>query len=204
MKIKVGPKLLLVAVTVLVLAGAVSAQSTLKTGSTIPQSDRSMKAVSGGDVTIASVKGSNGTVVAFWCNTCPWVQRWESRFVEIANEYKDKGFGFIAVNSNDPVAYPGDNFDEMKAQASASGYSFPYVVDAGSELAVAFGAKRTPQIFLFDKDNKLVYQGAIDDSPADAEKVQAPYLADALDAVESGGEIASAETKAFGCTIKFQ
>jgi thiol-disulfide isomerase/thioredoxin len=180
------------------------AQSTLEPGADLPMKDRTMTSVSGDAVSIGSVKGEKGTVVTFWCNTCPWVKRWESRLVDLAKAYQSKGFGFIAVNSNDPVAYPGDNMTEMKAQASAKGYSFPYVADSGSELAVAFGAKRTPQVFVFDATDKLVYQGAIDDSPADEAKVTEAYLASALDAVLSGSPIATAETKAFGCTIKFQ
>ena len=179
-------------------------QSTLSTGSVIPMKDRSMKAVPDGSASIASVKGENGTVVVFWCNTCPWVGRYESRFVDTAGRFQEMGFGFIAVNPNDPVAYPGDSFEEMKKQAAAGSYTFPYVVDEGSELATAFGAKRTPQVFVFDSGDKLVYQGAIDDSPADAGKVQEAYLSDALNAIAAGESIALAETKAFGCTIKFQ
>ena len=185
------------------LPGGVLAQA-LATGSSIPMKDRAMQSVSGETASIGSVKGEKGTVVTFWCKTCPWVGRYEERFVALAKSYQAKGFGFIAINSNDPVGYPGDNFDEMKAQADAGDYTFPYVVDVGSEVAVAFGAKRTPQVFVFDSADKLAYQGAIDDSPADAAKVADAYLANALDAILSGGAIAQAETKAFGCTIKFQ
>jgi len=181
-----------------------SAQSVLQIGSDLPMKTREMRSVPDGTATIASVKGEKGTVVVFWCNTCPWVKRYESRFVALVRAYESRGFGFIAVNSNDAVAYPGDNFDEMKKQASASGYGFPYVVDEGSELARGFGAKRTPQVFVYDLADTLVYQGAIDDSPADADKVEEDYLADALDAVASGEAVARTETKAFGCTIKFQ
>jgi thiol-disulfide isomerase/thioredoxin len=181
-----------------------TAHAQLDLGADIPMKARSMKAVPDGNASIASVKGEHGTVVVFWCNTCPWVGRYESRFADIAKAFKAKGFGFIAVNPNDATAYPGDSFDEMKKQASAGSYSFPYVVDEGSEMAVAFGAKRTPQVFVFDAGDKLVYQGAIDDSPADAGKVQEAYLKDALNAIAAGESIALAETKAFGCTIKFQ
>ncbi len=183
---------------------AASAQTALPIGSEMPMKTREMPSVPDGTSTIASVKGEKGTVVIFWSNTCPWGKRYESRLVDNADAYRAKGFGFIAVNSNDAIAYPGDNFDEMKKQASRSGYSFPYVIDEGSELAVGFGAKRTPQVFVFDPADILVYQGAIDDSPADADKVEENYLADALDALASGGAVARTETKAFGCTIKFQ
>lgn len=181
-----------------------AAQSVLTTGSDMPMKTREMPATTDGSATIASVKGEKGTVVVFWCNTCPWVKRYESRLVKQAKAYQAKGFGFIAINSNDAIGYPGDSIDEMKKQSSSGGYSFPYVVDEGSEMASAFGAKRTPQVFVFNSVDKLVYQGAIDDSPADPDKVEDDYLAAALDSVASGGVVSPAETKAFGCTIKFQ
>jgi thiol-disulfide isomerase/thioredoxin len=182
----------------------VFSQTTLAIGADWPMATREMPIVPDGVATIASVKGEKGTVIVFWCNTCPWVKRYEERLTNLAEMYQEKGFGFIAVNPNDPVGYPGDTFDEMKKQSAAGGYSFPYAVDDGSELALAFGAKRTPQLFVFDSADKLVYQGAIDDSPADPAKVEDAYLVNALDAIVSGEAVALAETKAFGCTIKFQ
>lgn len=186
------------------IAASATAQSALAVGADMPMKDRTMAAVSDDAVTIASVKGEKGTVVVFWSNSCPWVKRYESRFVDLVKSYEQAGFGFIAVNPNDAVAYPADSIDEMKKQASSGGYEFPYAVDNGSELALAFGAKRTPEVFLFGANDKLAYRGAIDDSPADAGKVEEAYLANALEAVAAGGDIDLTETKAFGCTIKFQ
>ncbi len=180
------------------------AQETIAIGSTLPMKSKALPTVSGTDRTIASVKGEKGTLVVFWCNTCPWVQRYENRLIALANAYSSKGIGIIAINSNDPVAYPGDALAEMKKQAQAASYPFAYASDAKAEVAAAFGAKRTPQAFLFNASDALVYQGAIDDSPSDADHVGDAYLATALDAVLSGADIAVTETKAFGCTIKFQ
>ncbi|MGA7304195.1 MAG: thioredoxin family protein [Rhodothermales bacterium] len=185
-------------------ASSLQAQETLKIGAQMPLNTKGLPDVSGGKTTIGSVKGAKGTLVMFWCNTCPWVKRYEERMVALAADYMARGFGVIAVNPNDPVAYPGDSMDEMKRQAENNAYGFPYVSDAGSEVAKAFGAKRTPQAFLFNASDVLVYQGAFDDSPSDAGKVEASYLKDALDAVLAGKAIALTETKAFGCTIKFQ
>lgn len=195
---------LFVAALLVLTASAVMAQETLQIGAQLPLKSKALPSVAGSSTSIASVKGAKGTLVMFWCNTCPWVKRYEDRMVALAADYKAKGIGVIAINPNDPVAYPGDSMDEMKKQAEENGYSFPYVSDPGSEVAVAFGAKRTPQAFLFNTSDALVYQGAFDDSPSDAGKVGAPYLTDALDALIAGTDIAMTETKAFGCTIKFQ
>lgn len=185
-------------------ATAVLGQETLQIGAAMPLKSKSLPAVSGSQTSIASVKGAKGTLVMFWCNTCPWVKRYEDRMVELASAYQAQGIGVIAINPNDPVAYPDDSMEAMKKQANEHSYSFAYVSDPGSEVAVAFGAKRTPQAFLFNASDVLVYQGAFDDSPSDADKVGAAYLNAALDALLAGTEIAMAETKAFGCTIKFQ
>lgn len=185
-------------------APGAAAQETLAIGADMPLKTKALPDVSGAKTTIASVKGAKGTLVMFWCNTCPWVERYEERMVALAAEYQDKGIGVIAVNSNDPVAYPGDSMDEMKRQSDDGDYSFSYVSDPGSEVASAFGAKRTPQAFLFNAKDVLVYQGGFDDSPSDESKVKAAYLRDALDAMLEGKAIALTETKAFGCTIKFQ
>jgi len=186
------------------LVSSVHAQETLGIGKAMPLKTKTLPSVSGTQISIASVKGAKGTLVMFWCNTCPWVKRYEDRMVALAREYMERGIGVIAINPNDPVAYPGDSMAEMKRQAENNDYSFPYVADPGSEVAVAFGAKRTPQAFLFNTSDVLVYQGAFDDSPSDEGKVGAAYLKDALDALLGDKPIAMTETKAFGCTIKFQ
>ena len=112
--------------------------------------------------------------------------------------------GVIVINSNDPSAYPEDNYDQMQKRAKDRGFEFPYVVDATSDVARAFGASHTPEAYLFDKDGKLVYHGAVDDNSKDASKVESPYLKDALNALLAGNQIATKETKAIGCSIKFR
>lgn len=122
----------------------------------------------------------------------------------LISAYANKGFGFILVNSNDPIAYPEDNLDAMKEQAQAGSYTVPYVVDNGSAFAKALGAKRTPHSFVFDSNNVLQYIGAIDDSPSNASKVKDSFLSLALDAIIAGGDISVKESKSFGCKIKMQ
>jgi len=173
-------------------------------GGTMPMLDTSFTGVDGSTTKLADVKKDNGTVVVFWCASCPWVKKYEDRMSAIVADYADKGFGFVLVNSNDPVAYPEDNLDAMKAQAQAGSYGIPYVVDKGSALAKAMGAKRTPHTFVFDANNVLQYIGAIDDSPSNASKVKDSFLRLALDAMIAGNDIGVKESKSFGCKIKMQ
>jgi peroxiredoxin len=199
---------ILAGIALFALAGVtVQAQETatpLALGSAIPMADAKLKNVDGKDITIANVKGKKGTLVVFTCNACPWAKAWETRIVELGNTWAPKGIGMIAINPNDPSANREDGYDVMKSRAKQRGMKFPYVVDATSDLARAFGATRTPEVFLFDAEDKLVYHGAVDDNGREPDKVSERYLADALTAVSSGKEIAVAETKAMGCTIKFR
>lgn len=175
----------------------------LAIGAAMPLPDRLLDGVDGRKTSTRSVKGENGTVVVFWCNTCPWVARYEARMIAIAQEYKAKGFGFIAINANDPVAYPDEAMDKMKTRAADKKYPFPYVADAGSLTAKAYGAVRTPHVYVFNKEQKLVYVGGIDDNPQD-EKAAKPYLKNALNALLNGQPVSENKTRAFGCTIKWQ
>ena len=172
----------------------------LPLGSELPMANHSMESADGGQISLSSVGGQNGTVVIFWSNQCPWVDKYEDRVMEIAESFP--GFGYVLVNANDPVAYPQESMEE--SQRLAGRYSMPYVLDADSELARAFGAERTPHIYVFDESDTLVYVGTIDDSPGDPNNVQETYLEDALQAVSQGNEVGVAQTKAFGCTIKLQ
>jgi hypothetical protein len=142
--------------------------------------------------------------VVFTCNHCPWAKAWEQRIVTIGNTYSKRGVGVIAVNPNDPSRYAEDDFTTMQKRAKQRGMKYPYVVDATSEMARAFGASATPEAFLFDAEGKLVYHGTIDDNAHEPQKVTARYLEDALNAVIGGKAVAVQETKALGCSIKFR
>jgi peroxiredoxin len=166
--------------------------------------DHAMKNVDGKDVTIAAVQGAKGTLVVFTCNHCPWAQAWETRIVELGNTYRKKGVGVIAINSNDPEEYPEDGYTEMQSRAKQRKIAYPYVVDATSNVARAFGASKTPEVYLFDASGKLVYHGAVDDNAKEPKKVTTRWLRDALAALAAGKPIAMAETKAFGCGIKYR
>ena len=197
-------KSLFVLPLVLAAATAAHAGGALALGSAIPSADVKMKNIDGKETTIADVKGAQGTLVVFTCNHCPFAKMWETRIVELGNAYQGKGIGVIAVNANDPKVAPDDGYESMQTRAKERGFAFPYVVDATSDVARAFGAARTPEVFLFDKEGKLVYHGAVDDNGQDAAKVEKSYLKDALDAVATGKAVPVAETKSIGCSIKFR
>jgi len=176
----------------------------LAPGDAMPAREVKMKNVDGRELTLASAAGAKGTLVIFTCNACPFVKAWQARIAAIGNEAVGQGVGVIAINSNDPKVVALDGYEEMQQRARELGLRFPYVVDATSEVARAFGATRTPEAFLFDADGKLVYHGAIDDNSQDAAAVEAHYLRDALAALIAGRPVALADTKALGCTIKFR
>ena len=180
------------------------APAPLALGASIPLADVKLRNVDGKDVTLAGVKGAKGTLVVFTCNACPWVKKWEGRVAAIGNDAVKRGLGVIAINSNDPKLNPEDGYDVMQARARKHGMKFAYAVDGTSGLARAFGASRTPEVFLFDAGGKLVYHGAIDDNADEAAKVTKPYLRDAVLAVASGKAVPTAKTKALGCGIKFR
>jgi thiol-disulfide isomerase/thioredoxin len=169
----------------------------------IPAKDVKMKNVDGKELSIADVAGTKGTLVIFTCNHCPFVKAWETRIAELGNTYREKGIGVIAINANDPTEYAEDSFEEMQSRAKRRGIQYPYVVDSTSNVARAFDAKATPELFLYNAAGKLVYHGGVDDSK-DASKVTQHYAKDALDALLAGKEIAIKETKALGCSIKFR
>ena len=171
-------------------------------GDKAPSTTVKMKNVDGSELSIADVAGKQGTLVMFSCNHCPFVKAWQGRIASVGNAAKTKGIGVIIINSNDPTAYPEDSYAEMQKRSQQLGLTFPYVVDATSDVARAFGATHTPEAFLFDKDGKLVYHGAIDDSK-EADQVTKHFLQDAIDAAVAGKAVPVAETKFVGCGIKF-
>ena len=190
-----------------VLATALSMAGVLPIGKPAPESTIKMKnAVDGKlkSVSIADVTGKAGTLVIFTCDHCPFARGWEGRIVELGNAYLKKGIGVILINANDPSEHEEDGFAGMQARAKSANMQVPYVVDETSNVARAFGATVTPEVFLFDRHGKLAYHGAVDDNRKEPDKVQNHYLKDALDAVVSGKPPALPETKSLGCGIKYR
>lgn len=195
-------KLIPLLVTVVLLSAVMTAEE-LALGSKAPLADQKMEDISGTMLSLNDAAGKEGLLVIFSCNTCPWVLAWEDRYVTLAKEYIPKGIGIVAVNSNSAYRGKDDSIEAMRRHADELGYNFYYTVDKDSKLATAFGATRTPHIYLFDKSGKLVYRGAIDDNAKQPKKVKQTYLADAIDAMLAGKEIKETSTKALGCSIKF-
>ena len=194
----------LITATILLAASVQLANAELKIGDSIPETDAKMKNVDGEMVSIGDIKGAKGTLVIFTCNHCPFVVAWQDRMVELGNTYAKKGIGVIFINSNDPKVKAGDSFEGMQKMAKEKGYTFPYAVDATSDVARQFGAKKTPDVFLFDGNGKLVYHGAVDDNSRNPDEVKTSYLKDALEALLAGQPVKVKETKAVGCSIKFR
>ena len=175
----------------------------LKIGSQMPNTDYLLSDISGNQITLNEIKGKNGTLIIFSCNTCPWVIRWEDRYVEIANSYLKRGIGMIAINSNVARFNGDDSLNKMKKHAKEKKYNFPYAQDPKAKLAYAFGATKTPHVYLFDNNDNLVYRGAIDDNARYADSVEEPYLSNAIDQLLAGKKIKKTTSKAIGCSIKF-
>tara|TARA_Y100000389_G_C17308940_1_gene436937 strand:+ start:127 stop:714 length:588 start_codon:yes stop_codon:yes gene_type:complete len=175
----------------------------LKIGSVMPKKELKLIDTEGKSINLNSIKGPEATLVVFSCNTCPWVIKWEDRYLEIAKNYTPKGVSMVAINSNVSRFDGDDSLEKMKKHASKMNYNFIYAQDPNAELAYAFGATKTPHIYLFDKNDILVYRGAIDDNARDANKVTEPFLANALDALLSKKKIKKTTSKALGCSIKY-
>lgn len=175
---------------------------TLKIGSSIPSFN--LLGIDGKHYSTDNYKEVNGLIVVFSCNHCPYVQAYEERIKKIQSDYFSKGIQVIAINSNDPVSYPGDSYVNMKLRGKEQQFNFPYLWDETQDIARAFGATHTPEIFLFNEQRKLVFHGKIDDNWNDEKSIKNKYLRNALDEMLSGTEISVPETFTIGCTIKWK
>lgn len=190
------------ALAIVAASFAFTVSGPLPIGSEMPKATVKMKDISGKEVSIKDALKSKGVLVMFSCNTCPYVIKNQERTIEIANYAQKMDVGVIVLNSNEAQRGDEDSFDEMKKYAREQHYKWNYVVDTNNEIADAFGANRTPECFLFDKDLKLVYHGAIDDNPSDASAVNRHHLKEAINELTSGKDISVKESKSVGCTIK--
>ena len=138
-------------------------------------------------------------VLVFTCNHCPVAKAYEDRLVELQKDYKSKGVQVIALNVNNLAA---DKLEPMKKRATEKEFNFPYIYDPSQKTGRDYGGRVTPHAFVLDGDRKLAYAGAIDDNNS-PDKVKAHFVRDALDALLSGKEVAVAETRARGCSIKW-
>jgi len=174
----------------------------LPIGAAMPKAEVKMKDVSGKEVTLRDAAKKNGLLVMFSCNTCPYVIKNQQRTTEVANYANTKDIGIILVNSNEGQRSDDDSYAAMQQYAKKHGYKWNYVLDENSVLADAFGAKKTPECYLFNKAGKLVYHGAIDDNPSNESAVSRKHLKEAMDQLLKGEEISVKTSKSVGCSIK--
>jgi peroxiredoxin len=143
------------------------------------------------------------TVIVQTCNHCPYVIAWNPRLRAVAEEYAPRGVRFLAVSSNDAERYPADSPERMAAFVREQDWPIPYAYDASQEVARALGSERTPEVFVLDGEQHLVYHGAPDADHQDPSQ-NAAWLRAALDAVLAGREVERAQTPARGCTVKWR
>ncbi len=178
--------------------------TTLEVGQALPVQVRRLGlwASDGEAVEVASLRQANGLLLIFASNTCPYVLDWLDRLPRLATRGAAQEVGVVVVNANARQRSSTDSPEEMVALWQRQGLELPYLVDRGSELALALGARRTPEVFLFDAAWRLVYRGAIDDLSGPFEQVTAHYAAEALRQMLDGDPVVRSETPAIGCAIQ--
>lgn len=174
----------------------------LPIGSSLPSPEAKMKDISDKEVSFKDATKKNGLLVMFSCNTCPVVGKYQSRTLETAKFAADNGVGVIVLNSNEATRDDGESFDDMKEYGKDQGYPFSYVLDKNSAMADAFGATRTPEVFLFDQSGKLVYHGAIDDNANGPDEVTRKHAKIAIEEIVAGKNVSTTKTRFVGCGIK--
>ncbi len=169
--------------------------------------DFKLKNIDGKMVSLADYTKAKGFIVVFTCNHCPFSKKYEDRIVALDKQFKDKGYPVIAINSNDVTQHEEDSYDNMKVRAKEKGFTFPYLYDESQAIAKAYGASRTPHVFILQKsgaDLVVKYIGAIDDNSDDAKDVHEKYVENAVNNLLNGKEADPSMTRAIGCTIKWK
>ncbi|HEY1164729.1 MAG TPA: redoxin domain-containing protein [Chitinophaga sp.] len=176
--------------------------SSLDIGAPIPKPDIKLNDISGREISLNTAKGANGLLVMFTGNRCPYVLRNQGRTTEICGYALQHQVGVILVNSNTTLHNGDESLEAMKAYAAEQQYRWYYVIDKKAEIAEAFDASHTPECYLFDKNGRLSYKGAIDDNPGNADAVKAKHLLNAINEMLAGGQVKTNNTSALGCNIK--
>ncbi|GAB5425846.1 MAG: thioredoxin family protein [Crocinitomicaceae bacterium] len=180
----------------------------LKIGKKMPLSSYEMIGSDDATYTLSDLKGENGLIVVFSCNTCPFVvgsssfDGWEGQYNTIYEKAQAQNIGMVLVNSNAAKREGDDSKEAMRTHKEEQGYKMPYVIDKDAKLADAMGAKTTPHVYMFDKDGKLIFKGSIDNSWDTKKEKLETYLNDAIEAVASGSDISVNSSTPRGCSIK--
>ncbi|WBL26442.1 thioredoxin family protein [Zunongwangia sp. HGR-M22] len=154
---------------------------------------------------LEALKGPKGTLIMFICNHCPFVKHVNKEITKLGEEYQGKGFGIVAISSNDVENYPQDGPELMKQNAKDEGYTFPYLYDEDQSVAKAYDAACTPDFFLFDENLELAYRGQLDDSrPGNEKPVTGKDLRNAMEAILAGRAVSEDQKPSIGCNIKWK
>lgn len=167
--------------------------------------DFKLKNIDNTDVALVDYKDAKGFIVIFTCNHCPYSVAYEDRIIALDKKFKTKGYPVIAINPNNPKAYPDDSFDNMIIRAKDKGFTFPYLFDDGQKIYPQYGATKTPHVYVLEKTdtgNIVRYIGAIDNNYKDASSATEKYVEDAVNALLKGEKVPVETTKAIGCSIK--
>lgn len=160
--------------------------------------------VSGKRLGYAQLRADRATVVMFICNHCPYVKHVQAELMRVVRDYQARGVAFVAISSNDATAYPDDGPDRMKQEAERHGYTFPYLYDERQDVARVFQAACTPEFYVFDRDDALVYRGRMDAAtPKNKAVNDGRDLRAALDAVLAGRPVDPDQRPSYGCNIKW-
>jgi peroxiredoxin len=174
---------------------------TLQLGAKAP--DFSLPGIDGKNHTLSEYKNAKFLIVVFSCNHCPYVIGSEDRMIKFYNDYKSKGVEMVAINSNETKDHPGDSFENMISHAKEKKLPWPYLRDEKQDVALAYGALRTPHFYVFDQERKLRYTGRMDDNPRTPGAEKTHELRDAMDALLAGKKPPVEVTNPIGCNVKW-
>lgn len=175
---------------------------TLPIGATAP--DFILPATDGKTYSLQDFAGNDVLVIFFTCNHCPYVIGSDEATRATAEAFQDKGVAFVAINANSPNTYPEDDFDHMVKRMAEHKFPWTYLYDATQDTALAYGALRTPQFYVFDKQRKLLYTGRAVDSPRDASRITVNDLERTLTEITSGKPVSVPVTNPIGCNVKWE
>lgn len=183
---------------------ALTASTMLELGTKAPDFNL-LNTLTGNILSYDKARGVKGTVIMFICNHCPYVLHVNEELIRVAHDYRVLGFGFVAISSNDVTNYPQDSPALMREQGDKLDYPFPYLYDETQEVARAYSAACTPDIFVFDGGDRLVYRGQLDDSrPGNGISLTGRSLREALDALQNNKTVSSIQKPSVGCGIKWK
>lgn len=196
-------KIIFLFVSIITMVSANAQQiNSVAVGTKAPLLQNKMLSTTQNNVSVQEAMKKNGVLVMFSCNTCPYVIKNETRIKVIAQYALANNVGVITINSNEALRADEDSYKNMQQYAKKQGFKWHYTVDNNSVLADAYGATRTPEVFLLNNDGTIVYKGAIDDNPSDASNVTREHLKIAIDEMLNNKTIAVTESKSVGCSIK--